>query len=201
MAREQREYNAHPGDHIENVARKMAESANRSGVSYFCDFNGVELFVRPGMSPDTAVENWQAETKARIDAYSSSPEGIAAQAKRNAEYAEQQGRHDALMQLLPDQFQDHVSAITWMIRYVKCACWTYIKNRNYDKVNSTFKASGYIAGDAVGRPEIDYMNADVMSRYVVGQFMDGLSRGIVHDNLVIRFGEDALARLAVDAQP
>lgn len=188
-------YPIYPGDHLDGVAAKMAEVATREGVVSYCIFNEVELTVAPGEAPEVATARWQAAMNAKAEAYRASPEGRAAKAKRDAEGAERQRRHDASMASLPDRFNDHRAALAWMQEYADNSDWITIQGKDYPRVIAACEASGYARSDCINLPESAYQDPDTMARYVMGQALDGMYRGVIHSGMVIHFSGKAMKLL------
>ena len=190
-------FRTYGGDHLDNVAAKMADVATREGVISYCIFNDVELTVAPGEAPEVATARWHAAMDAKIKAYRASLEGRAARAKQDAEDAEYQRRHDASVASLPDRFNGHRAALTWMMEYADNSDRITIKNKDYPSVIAACEASGYARNQCTNLPEAAYQDPNTMARYVMGQALDGMYRGVIHSGMVLHTGKRALSLCGV----
>lgn len=191
MTEERIEYEAQAGYSVDSIATKIAVIANRDGKTVFCEVNGTELAVAPGEAPSVAVVRWSDAYEAKAEAYRRSPKGIAAKVQEDARRADLQRRHDASMACLPDRFEGHRAALTWMIEYADNSEWIYIKNRDRQRVIAACEASGYVRDDCIDLIPGSYTHPDIMARYVMGQALDGMYFGAIH-GMTAHFGKQAL---------
>ncbi len=176
------------GTRIDDAAIMLVEAATRDG-SASCSFNGVELTATPTSAPAAIVAEYDRVCLERQEAYRKSPEGIAATERANERRRALQDRHDALMDRLPGLFaRDQVTIVDWLCAMQGPSDHIGVIVRR-DTIVAAFAKHGYEPGMDCGADFKPDVQASVF-RYLVGQALDGLTRGPAIHGVIHKFANE-----------
>lgn len=88
------QYESLPGDHIDRVAERMVELANKSYEFVMTEFNEINVIANPGEDPREVAARFRAEQQRRSDEYRASPE----YQQRQREYEEKEQRKKLMLE-------------------------------------------------------------------------------------------------------
>lgn len=182
------------GTHVSDAAAKLASIARETGRPATYEFNGTPLTVNPGESPEASVTRWNSDMEAKQKAWRESPEGIAAQEKRERELSYAKGLMAGILFRLPAKFPNHRRAMQWLVGYVPAADHAGV-DAGLERVTQSLLASGYSRNDLVGLPRDAYQDGDTMARWVAGQALEFMARGMPPHPMTADFAKEALALL------
>lgn len=170
-------YRGTPGEHISSAAATACDMASDTAATVYLEFNDVRVPVRPDHTPDDVVAIWQRGMDEAAEAYRTSPAGQKAAAEAEGRRIQAQADHDAAMATLPETFVDARAAISWLKTFGGPADHVGILGADFDRVADVLERSGWSDGEASGRPEADYAEADLLGRWIIGQAINMLRRG------------------------
>lgn len=179
------------GMHISAAAARLCGVAKDQG-SAVGDFNGIRLSADRSSTAEQIVAAFDRESAARAEAYRKSPEGIAAEERRNAERQRLQGIHDDLMARLPILEWTHVPILDWLCAMQEPSDHIGVIVKR-DTIVAEFAKHLYTPGMDCGA---DYQRGVKNSefRYLVGQALDGLARGPSIHSILHKFVAEWKAR-------
>lgn len=181
------------GQHITSFANELVHAAAKHGTAKGV-FNQVEIVADRTSTAEGLCAQWERKTEEASIAYRNSPEGKAAEAKREADVIAAQETHDHLVRdLAALDFKNDVAVLDWL-----CAIQdsTDHVSVTVDKATilSAFEAAGFTANVNTGanfKPE----DRDNVFRYIVGQALDGLKTVAIH-GIIHKFAGDWKAKFA-----
>lgn len=166
------------GEHISTAAERLCAAAAEHGEALM-KFNDVTLIARSGDSPDDVVRDFEKQCDERHIAWINSPEGRAFAARRDAEIAALQERHDCLMRdLAALDFQDDVAVLDWLCAMQEPSDRTGVMVDSAGII-AAFSRHGFGPGVNTGD---DYRadDRDNSFRYIVGQALSTLQACAIH---------------------
>lgn len=185
------------GQHVQSAAEALVRAAREHGTANG-SFNDIEMVADGSMDADAIVAKWSRDMDARSVAYRNSPEGKAAEARREAEVVRLQEVHDiAVQDLRTLDWSSDVAVLDWLCRIQDATDHVDVTVRKSDIIDE-FHRHGYAAGANCG----DAFHADDrdnVHRYIVGQALDGLASVAIH-GIVHKFVADWKTRF-VNRQP
>ena len=108
------EVHVQAGEHIDNAIKALVHAAQTHGAAK-ATFNGVELVADPAATASALLSEWSRKQEEAAFAYRNSPEGKAAEAKREASIQSAQETHDRLVQDLATlNFKNDVAVLDWI---------------------------------------------------------------------------------------
>lgn len=190
-------YHGTPGQHISQAAADACELALARAKVITLDFNDVQIPVHPGQSPDSVVADWRRDMDAAAETYRISPAGQQAKADADARLAKAQSGHDAAMATLPAAFPDARAAVLWLVPFSDAADHVGIAGREFDRVADVLEGSGWKQDDACGLPSEAYEEEGILGRWIIGQAIDMLKKGMPpHPMLMDKFAAKFLTLTA-----
>lgn len=184
-----------PGTHVSDAAAKLASIAQEIGRPATYEFNGTPLTVNPGEDPDFAVARWNTDFEAKQKTWRESPEGVAAKERSDRELAYAHGVMADVLSLLPFKwFESHRHAMQWLAMYAPAADHIDV-DAEFSRVTKVLLASGYVQNDRVGLPQDAYRDGDTMARWVAGQALECMAKGMPPHPITADFAKKALAIL------
>lgn len=171
------DFRTQPGDYLPKVVERVVARANERGTPVRLEFNGIVLVVAPGRTAEDVVEEWERERSASVTAYRESPAGKRADAEAAAGLAQVQSEHDRLT-AIPIATLSESDLIGWLEQYADAVDYIGVWGRDYGAVADALEAAAYKQNDAMGLPISEYNNPRVMARYIVGQAIDCLRKGL-----------------------
>lgn len=184
------ELEASAGEHISGFAKRLTEAAKVAGARG--TFNGVALRVDCFSTVDEVCSSYSRQMEAAAVAYRNSPEGIAAERKREASIQAAQDTHDALVRDLASlDFKNDVAVLDWLCAIQDATDHSGVAV-NKATILDTFSRHGFAANVNCGA---DYKpdDRDNAFRYLVGQAMDGLQSVAIH-GIIHKFAVDWKAK-------
>lgn len=205
----------HAGDRIVETARKALKMSSESGDVVTFSFGGRAVQVCGGEDDpvsfvaigdlanpirayqgqfDAVVEReWERVMQEDAKKYRESPEGRADAARYEKQLARDRGKMAGMIALLPPTFRDHRTMLKWMASYGKIADHSDVPT-NAAAVLKTLSASGYERNYGVGRPPEQFeTDFDLTARWIAGQAIDALARGMPPHPISSKFIDQALA--------
>lgn len=177
-----------PGTRIDDAAAMLAQAAWREGAAVG-SFNGVELTATPASDAVAIVTEYNRLCAERQEAYRKSPEGIAAAEQANERRRALQDKHDALMDRLPGLLRlDQVAIVDWLCEMQEPSDHIGVIVRR-DTIVAAFAKHGYEPGMECGAEFKSEVQASVF-RWLVGQALDGLSRGPAIHGIIHKFAAE-----------
>lgn len=176
------------GTSIVRAAKEMAAYAIVHGDAKMT-FNDVTLLANKNSTPQGIVDDYHAQLKAVGDAWRNSPEGIAVAKEYEEGVIATQAKYDGLMEHLPKlDFTNQQQLLDWL-----CQLETTITSGvNFEgfqaKTVEVFTQHGYLPGVNTGAA-INNEDADNVARYIIGQCLDTLNKGYIHQ-VIHHFTED-----------
>lgn len=163
------------GTPITAAAARLCEIAAADGAA-FGTFNGIRLEANGSSTVDQIVAAFDRQMTEQAKAWRESPEGIAAAERDNADRAEKQAAHGALMDGLPTlDWSDPAAVLDWL-----CAMQPASDRRGViirkDTIAAAFAAHGFTPGMEVGeefQPGVKFSEY----RWLIGQALDGIVNG------------------------
>lgn len=178
------------GEHISSFAARLVRAADEHGTAKGI-FNEVEVVADRGASAEELCAQWDKKCEARHVAYINSPEGKAAAAKREADIAAAQEKHDGLVHDLTSlNFKDDVAVLDWLCAVQDCTDHVSVVT-DKARILSAFRAAGFEANANCGSAYRG--DRDNEFRYLVGQAMDGLETVAIH-GIIHKFVDDWKAK-------
>ena len=172
------------GERIEVACTRLATAANVGDTVYSASFNGIDLLAAPGISAESLVQYYHEESDRQHQAYLASPQGkadaIAAQIRRDS----MQRDVDALMLKLPT-VHGHADVLEWLAAFAIVADHTGV-NKDYATVLDRLRMLAYEANANTGNAYAGN-DRDNVARYIVGQAMDYMQKGLPPHSVLIRF--------------
>jgi hypothetical protein len=182
------------GTHINQACKEAAALAKENGRIVNFNFNGVKLSASPGKPASTL--NW--EYNMEMNRLAHTPEAVRKrkewEAESAREVAETQVKADRLMGKLPQVVGNLTELMAWLKEYTPCADLIGVKAGNEQLLMSLTEA-GYEVGWGVGKPKEFFVKAENVGRWVVGQVMDCLKRGMGPHPITTKFCDDYKALL------
>lgn len=163
------------GEDIADAFRRAIYMARDNAQAVKFTFNGEEITVFPHNIPAERVNEWHENIALKRQLYEASPEYLAAKAARVAE-----GKR------LADVAEKTVAAAAVNLTVLSVAvdlCATLAECDHVDAdipwraYAQMFRAAGYVAGEGVGRTDLDRAPV-ACGRYIVGQAVDCMLRGM-----------------------
>ena len=166
-----------PGDYLPHVIERALARAGDAGGAVRFTFNGATVEVTGDQTSEEVRAAIETQWEAEAAAYRASPAGIKAAAAAEARLAHYQREHDALT-AMPIVSLGEAALVKWVGRYADAADHIGVRGRNTFAVAEALEAAGYARNDACGLPEAEYEQPSVMARYIIGQAIDCLRRGM-----------------------
>lgn len=166
------------GMHVNVAAQELATAALAHGEAQG-QFNGVTMRAKAGDPASAILANWHQQQEASAIAYRNSPEGKAAERRREDGIRYAQDTHDRLVRDLATlDFKNDVAVLDWL-----CAIQDSTDHAavSVDKaaILSAFKAAGFEPNVNCG-PEFKVEDRDNVFRWIVGQCLDCLKSVAIH---------------------
>jgi hypothetical protein len=181
------------GTDISAAAVRLVGAANVSGCPAECSFNGVRLRADPGTDPAAVADRYSRHSEERARRYRESPEGRARAAAEAADVARLQATADELLRDLAEiDFGDQPTVLRWLGDLQPCTDRIGVKVRRSDVV-AAFAGHGLVPNMCCG-DAFDADDRDTYFRWLVGQALDGLTRGPAVHGVFHKFAAEWLAR-------
>jgi hypothetical protein len=171
-----REYIPDIGMEITQAARNaiLLAKAYQEPVSF--KFNDVPLEVDADCDPVAVAGKYATVCAERAEAYRKSPEGIAAAERRSREVVDKQLKCDQLVAYLP-VIHTITEVVYWLDKYTEVADDVGV-DASQRLVLQILEDKGYVANEHVGQPPGWFCFQDRLGRYIVGQAMECLFKGM-----------------------
>lgn len=118
-------------------------------------------------------------------------DGIDITAQHARHTARAQDRHDGLMASLEGLVHDEAALIDWLQDYAAVADARGVVGTAYGFVAATPEGAGYAAGEARGLPREAYEDPRTLARWLVGQAIEHMSRGMPpHERTLEKFATE-----------
>lgn len=160
------EIHTYAGDRLMSVINRAALSA----VPCFFKFNGIEVQVRPGMSSDEILTEFDRIVDERQRAWQISPEGQAYREAQRQRLVEMQAKAEALNNTLPQAIQNMDTLIRWLVEYAETVDYTGVRYSR-EALASDLERAGYVRNEFVGTTN---WTSDRIGRWIIGQALDML---------------------------
>ncbi len=165
------------GSHITTACRDaiaLARSKNRS-VTFL--FNGVRMKVHKRLTPRHVASQWDQRLEARSRRYRNSAQGSLALSKRAEDIRNKQQAVDCLLAELPFIVGDEQHLMVWLKNFIPSADGVAVTFDCSD-LKSQLEAAGYIQSRYVGHPPEWFTTRTRVARWIVGQVIHCLGRGM-----------------------
>lgn len=181
-------YDAYVGETIDHAASEAVSLSQRTGLEVQFKFNGVGLTASADTNPEELVQTFHDALSRKAEAYRKSPEGKAAQAKREQQIAEKTKQVDKLVDNLDATIQEGTTAtMNWLAQYAPLADDISVDGR-YDEVIQKLEDAGYSADDSSFDPKTTTVTANVMAKYIAGNAISTMKSGLPpHPNMTPSF--------------
>jgi hypothetical protein len=179
-----------PGATIEQAARILCDHAPAR-----CCFNGIDVRARYATTqPADLVATWSAKMHAQSVAWSPARIARAEQSKREVEQA--QAKVDALITALDAiDWTDHAGPIAWLVALSEPAARIGV-HFDHAAIYRAFLSHAYDAGVYCGEA-FDETSRDIVARWIVGQGLDAILRGMAPHRMIERFAAQWAERFPV----
>lgn len=172
------EVHVQAGEHIDNAIKALVHAAQTHGAAK-ATFNGVELVADPAATASALLSEWSRKQEEAAFAYRNSPEGKAAEAKREASIQSAQETHDRLVQDLATlNFKNDVAVLDWICAIQDSTDHVGVAV-NKAAIADAFAAAGYEPAVNIGK-DFKPDDRDNVFRYIVGQALDCLQSVAIH---------------------
>lgn len=178
-------YEAQAGQSITSAAREAIKLAGEHSQPVEFDFNGIPIVVEAGQDPKFVSDRYMRQIQKQAEDYEKSPEGLAYAAKRSKEIAVKQNRVGILIQRLSKPLSlDEM--MNWVKQFTDDADDTGVEC-NFKEVAKQIEALGYVANEHVGQKPEWFNNRERMGRYIVGQCLTFMNKGMGPHPVAISF--------------
>lgn len=182
------------GMHVTAAAARLCEVAATEGTAHGV-FNGIRLDADRDSTADQIVATFDRLTAEQSKAWRESPAGVAAAERDNADRAEKQALHTALMDKLPTlDWSDRVAILDWLCAMQPATDRIGVIIRK-DTIAAAFAKHGYTPGMDCG-PNYQAGVKNSEFRYLVGQALDGIVNGPAIHPILHKFVSEWKARWA-----
>lgn len=185
--------NISPGTHISAAATALVAEANRIGKPATMTFNGIDLTALPGGDAASIVSDHDRLSAESAERWRASIAGQAAAAESVAQITRLQAVVDDLVARLPSlDFDSHGSVIDFLAELQPCT----------DRIGITVQSAAVVAAFAdhgltpnmcVGW-NTSSPTEDVFYRWLVGQALDGLTKGPAIHGVFHKFANEWRAK-------
>lgn len=181
-----------PGTHIEAAAVALVGAANMARAEVAMSFNGVKVLARPGDKPAEVAASYGREVEAMAAARRASPEGKAAARASAAEVAALQTKADELATRVHSlDFTDHGAVLDFLAELQPCSDRTGVTVRKED-ITAAFARAGLTPNMSTGWAAA--ASEETFFRWLVGQALDGLTRGPAIHGIFHKFAAEWRAK-------
>ena len=172
-----------PGEHISRAARRAIEAGAAA-----LTFNEITIPVESISTPESIEAAYTRLVESAQERYRASPEGIAA-AKRADDYrAECQRAVDSLVADLPEAAASIDATVQWLADFCQPANHIDVRH-DMRKIFDTLAEADYTANFGVGNPPEWFSTRGRVGRYIIGQGMSCLAKGLPPHGNTITFAE------------
>ena len=181
-------YDPGAGTHINRACAEACEIAKETGEDVSFDFNEIILTATPETDAVSLAKEYARLSEERRQAYLESPQGKVAAEKRAAEIVEKIGKVDALVSALPEILQngDMGNLIGWLESFTLPADDIAVKI-DHARLAGMLEGAGYVENDGCGNPPEWFSTRERMGRYIVGQAIACLRRGLPPHGVTLGF--------------
>lgn len=171
------EYSPSAGTHIGLACKEAVAMAVNENAKVKFSFNGVELLARPQHSPADLQAEWDAISNQRAEDYRNSPKGRAAAKKRTEEILRKQRSMNTSLAVPPDAIADHDKLMILLKGVAEDADDIGVQFSK-DRLAAQLEAAGFVENEHVGEKPEWFNSRPRMARYIVGQALNCLRRGM-----------------------
>ena len=183
-------YEPSPGTRIETACDEAVNMAKQIGSTVRFKFNDVELTATPTTKPHSIVSEWQQESKRLSEKYRNSPQGRAAAKARTAEISRLKTQSEALLMSLSSILLSGSTdeLMGWLKSFAPISDDVCVK---FDTaaVAAKFEAAGFKENEGVGKKPEWFNTRNRMARYIIGQAINCLKRGMPPHPITVSFIE------------
>jgi len=179
------QYEPRAGEHLNHAAEEAVKMAVAAQQTVTMQFNSVSLKIEPTMTGPQVAKEYDRQVKEAGEAYLKSPEYAAQQAEWKAQRQRNQVKMDALLGKLDGALKKGLSAtVAWAGEYADLA------NEGADSqiktVTKKLKDAGYKTNEYTDDKFVEG-NKEIMGRYVLGQVLDFMDKGMVPHQVTSTF--------------
>lgn len=184
------QYHGQPGEHISKSAANGLELSRERGSPVEIIFNDIRLVVDyHSHTADQVVEMYDRTSAKRHEEWKASPAGIAYALEEDQRRLEHQTNHDRLMSQLIDVAGDEERLMSWLSAYSDAADHVGVENKDFQLVWSILEVHGYVNNDCVGFDKSEFENPRVMARWIAGQAINCMQKGMSPHPMTAQFVE------------
>jgi hypothetical protein len=186
------------GTNIAHAAKILCKAATEGGGDARCEFNGIELVASRWSTPEDIVSDWETKVAAAAKAYRESPEGLAAEERRQQGRRDAQAKHDALLARLPTlDWRDDVAVLDWCCEMQEPSDRVGVIVKR-DTILAEFAKHGFTPNMRTGSDYIEDSRL-VSHAYLIGQAMAGIESVAIHP-IIHKFAAEWKERFGVSRQ-
>jgi len=183
------------GMHIARAAELLCEAAGEHGEARAA-FNDITLTATRGNTAAVIVAEFEARSAAAAKAYRESPDGIAAEERRQQARRDLQARHDALMARLPAlDWSNDVAVLDWCCEMQEPSDHAGVVVKK-DTILAEFAKHGFRPNMRTGS---DYIadSRPVSHSWLIGQALSTLRHCAIH-GIIHQFAAQWKERFVTD---
>lgn len=179
---------AYPGCEITRTCASAIAMAAEHKLPVQFDFNGVLIKATASDEVEGLVSKWRAELDAKAAEYKASPEGQRRAEEDRQRQAEREATANQLIADLPTALTSEATTVAWVGKFAEVSDYIGLTD-DKQAVAAAFESAGYIRNDCVGNPAVK-TNKTVFARWLVGQAIDHLQKGMGIHQVAVRFAAE-----------
>ena len=170
-------YNPFAGTYIKYACAEAIALAKKTNRIVETSFNGVKMRINKRHPLKHVLNQWDERLHASCRRYNESPAAKIAKEKRYLEVVAKQAKIDIAMGNLGDAIDDLDKLMEWLKPVVENADDSGV-NFSTDVLLERLESAGYVKGEYVGNPPEWFNTRSRIGRYIIGQVLDCLHKGM-----------------------
>jgi len=171
-------YEGFPGEHISTACEEAKEIAKKNRKPIRFDFNGVKIVATGKKSISSMLWEFDLVLGQHSQTYRRSRKYQEYKKKRDREVRQSQFMVDSLTNGLPGLIEEGLVGVVYFCAALSKYADNVDVKTDFNRIVSVLEGAGYINNEHTGRPESDFSNAETMGRYIVGQAINCMKKGL-----------------------
>lgn len=185
-------YEAQPGQHIKNACIESKNLAIKHNKKVEFDFNGVTLYCNPDSDLKFIEECFTVALRENREEYLQSDEYNAFQQKQKEELERHQENIDYLMISFIHTLEhgNLDSIMNWLKHFAIHDDFIGVTYDNKQYIADFLEINGFKENEHVGKSKNFFNDKENMARYIIGQVINFLRKGMPPHQITLKFIDD-----------